>query len=216
MVTWNPDLLCRIIAPDIDQFTAAEIPDLRDKYKQHSYWLTNHFLNNTLRAPYKGWVRQYAINIIFRAEALFRYYHEARALTQEYLDGNDPLNPKIAQYYRAAASWENAILHWSGCFTTIWKASDEPLFQPDDGSVEERIYRHWTLIKHHSSRIVEEELPDSATIPIWLTNDGLESLERSVTYAEFAGSVANMADLAEELVDPLTFAAECRKLADTD
>lgn len=200
-----------MIAPEIDRFTSANIPDLRSRYDQSDYWLTNHFLNSTLRAPYKGWVRQYAINFIFRAEMLFNNYHDARYCTLDYIEKSCTDSPNVTKYFQAVSAWESALLQWAGCFSTIYKASDEKLYIQGDGSVEERTWGLWTTIKHHLTGIKDGKLHDELTIPVWLSNQGMRSAEWTVSFSEFAESVMNMADLAEELVDPLSFDSKNRQ-----
>jgi hypothetical protein len=55
---WNPEILREFIAPGITKFTSADIPDLTKRFPQAPYWVTNHFLNNALRASFKDQWRQ--------------------------------------------------------------------------------------------------------------------------------------------------------------
>ena len=55
---WNPAILSKFIAPDIAEFTSADIPALTDKFPEASYWLVNHFLNSVLGASFKDRWRQ--------------------------------------------------------------------------------------------------------------------------------------------------------------
>ena len=96
MVNWNPDLLNHAIAPGITNFTEAEIPDLRATLPEAPFLLSNQFLNSCLRGRFNGWIRQYTINFVYRAEMLYRAYNEAREHTLEYLAHNDSVDPSVS------------------------------------------------------------------------------------------------------------------------
>jgi len=49
MITWNPDLLNRYIAPGFAQFTEAAISEVASVGERTEHWIANHFLNNVFR-----------------------------------------------------------------------------------------------------------------------------------------------------------------------
>lgn len=203
MVSWNSDLLEKHIAPDIGNFTEADIPDLRANYQQSNYWLTNHFLNNSLIASFKAPIKQYVQNFIFRTEVLFRLYHEARDATQDYLDGNDPCNPRISSYYKAISIWEMVFLNWAVAFDLIVKLNENrKQFAKGDGSKEERIHEMQNEIKHCGGSIFGGHWSETNTIPVWLSNEGISSHNYQITFSELASLVSDAANLANDLQDP--------------
>lgn len=221
MVQWNPDLLNHAIAPGVTDFTEADIPDLRARLPEGPFLLSNHFLNSCLRGRFDGWIRQYALNFIYRAEMLFRAYCDARDHTLKYLAHNEPLNPSVSTYYLSVAKWENALLHWAGCFHTISKNSPEKIYQRGEGTLEERMGILWGRTKHHVDQMHQTPLSDNLTIPVWLSNEGLHTTKAMVTFVEFASTVENMVHLAEHIVDPRTarekvLAEESPKRPETD
>jgi len=206
MVSWNTKLLAKHIAPDIGTFTEADIPDLRADYEQANYWLSNHFLNNALRTSFKVPVKQYVQNYIFRTEVLFRLYHEARDATLDYLEDNDPYNPKISSYYKAISIWEMVFLNWAVAFDLIVKLNgNKKLFTKGAGSEEERAHEIQNEIKHCGGSIFGGHWTETSTIPIWLNNTGISSHNYQITFSELASLVSEVASLANELQDPLTF-----------
>lgn len=72
---WNPDILRKFIAPGIDEFVSALIPDVQDMFPQAPYWLSNHFLNNFGRASFPDGMRQVTLNFIRRTQNAFNHYH---------------------------------------------------------------------------------------------------------------------------------------------
>jgi hypothetical protein len=107
MITWNPDLLNRYIAPGFAQFTEAAISEVASVGERTEHWIANHFLNNVFRAEFPGKHRQFAFNIIYRAQACFEHYEHARSLTVAFLAIKASSNPGSGAYYRALRAWES-------------------------------------------------------------------------------------------------------------
>lgn len=207
MVSWNSEILEKHIAPGISDFTEANIPDLRGDYDQAEYWLTNHFLNNALRTSFNPPIKQYVQNYIFRAEVLFRLYHEARDVTLDYLEGNDPRNPRVSRYYKAISIWETVFLNWAVAFDLIVKLNNNKrLFVKGEGSEEERAHEIQNEIKHCGGSIFGGHWTETSTIPIWLKNSGISSHNYNISFSELSDLVVEVAEFANELQDPLSFA----------
>jgi hypothetical protein len=197
-IRWSTTLLDQRIAPGISSFTSADIPDLHVEFKEAVHWLSNHFLNTALGAPFKPPYRQYATNFIFRTQMAFRYYHLARDATATYLNGNDPHNPRVRAYYEAISFWESALLNWAICLDLVKRMNNEPVFTKGESSTEERAYELANALKHFGTQIQTGAIGVHDTIPVWLTNNGFSSKHRTLTYAEFANLVRDIAKLADE------------------
>src|SRR5437867_8806774 len=102
---WNPQLLDKHIAPGIAQFRSAVIPDLAGQFPQADYWAVNYFLNATLSLAWPDRTRQIVVGFLRRASHAYASYHEGRQLTLDYLEGNDPLDPRLGRYYKTTARW---------------------------------------------------------------------------------------------------------------
>ncbi len=211
-VTFNSELLDRFLAPGISVFTVCDAPSIEEMHPESSHWLTNHFLNSILRSHYKNRYRQYAINQLFRAQTAFREYHEARALTNEYLASGNPGSPATRAYFKAIARWESCFLNIQMFIDVMNKMKkdlkDEPVFKDGDGTPEQRAYALANTIKHWGADVAADRHSEDDTIPVWLTNTGFASRLSSLTYTELATLVGQLATAANELQDPLSFVGQ--------
>jgi hypothetical protein len=209
---WNPEILRKLIAPDIDEFTSAEIPDLRELFPQATYWLANHFLNNVGRGSFQDGARQVALNFIRRAQNAFTHYHAARVHTGRYLGNNDPHNPKASAYFTAVSEWEEYALQISMPIDLFkWLNQEVGAFSKNDGSREQRLYDIANLVKHTASAVRSGQCKPEHTLPLWLTNEGLSSFGLAVTYQEAAAVLGDIARLADAMQDPTTFRERLQK-----
>lgn len=200
---WNPEILSKFIAPGIAEFTSADIPDLTDRFPQAPYWVTNHFLNNALRASFKDQWRQVVLAYIRRAHNAFSAYHDARSRTSAYLDGNQSDNPRVGRYFDAVSSWENFALQISMAIDLFrWLNQGQGTFQKNDGSKEQRLYEIANLVKHTASAVTSGQCGEADTVPLWLANEGLHSFGLIVTYAEASEILIDVAALADDYQDP--------------
>ncbi len=209
MVQWNSNLLEKYIAPEISTFVNAEIPDVSDLFPESQYWLQNHFLNTVFGAKFKEKWRQVAIGFLRRSQNSFTSYHKARELTLEYLDNNDPLNPKISKYYLAVSEWENYALQVSmGIDLFKWLNMNQGAFEKNDGSIEQRLYTIANHVKHTASCVNSGQSEECHTIPLWLNNEGIMTYDLSVTYKEASEVLIDISKLADEYQNPSSFIKE--------
>lgn len=202
MPSWNRDILNRFIAPGIADFTEAEIPKPAVEGEKVERWMANHFLNSVFRAQYAGKQRQLAFNIIYRAQACFETHEYARNLTAAYLEGNAPGNPRAGKYYRALRAWEACFLQLQTFVDLIVRLMNAKVFEPGDGSPEQRAYAIANTIKHWGQIVGREEHHDDDTVPMWLTNAGFATRVCNVTYGELSALLNECAVVANGLRDP--------------
>lgn len=208
MPSWSSSILNRFVAPEITSFSAAEIPDLRDRFPDARFWLAHHFLNSVLRGSFTGQVRQLVVGIVRRCSHAFSEYHQAREETIEYLSTADPHNPSISRYFAAVTSWESFILQCSMAVDLLRRLKGEDLFKKGDGSITERLYQMGNQIKHLASCTGSGQMEDDDASPLWLTNSGLASFGIEVTFEEASELLGDLAEIAEQLQDPRSFAGE--------
>ena len=200
---WDPEILNKFVAPDIAEFTSAEIPDLTSKFPQANYWLANHFLNNTLRMSFKDRWRQVVLACIRRSHNAFMDYHEARDRTLSYLDNNQPDNPKVRQYFDAVSSWESFALQFSMAIDLFkWINQGKGVFDKNDGSKEQRLYDIANFIKHTAGAVESGQCAETDTVPLWLGNTGLHSFGLHVTYSEASEVLFELSHVANDMQDP--------------
>lgn len=228
MGTWCDDFLRRHGAPGLHTFTSADVVDLRAEFPQAAFWMANRFLNHAAAEMWgkrleDRWHR-YGLGIVSRASALFRSYHAARDATLEYLAKSPPKNPALERYFSAASLWEACLLHfWS--FANLYNAvvdevkradpayTGKPLFEMQRAggrqrrrehrspTKEESAYEIANAVKHWGRQILGDHAGDpSCTLPLWLTNDGIHSVEYTVPYADMAQLTREVANYAEDYV----------------
>lgn len=210
MLQYNPDILNRNVAPGIADFSMADIPDLRADFVQAEHWLSNHYLNTLLGPNYKGAFRQYAINMIFRAQAQFELYHKARDQTAVFLAKSPLHNPAVKYYYQAINLWESCLLNYQ-MFTDLYtKAVGMNVFLKDDGSEEQRAYDLANAVKHWGGRINSQARQDDHNIPLWMSTFGLHSVKHKLAWTELAAITREVAKTADVLENPAARSAELR------
>jgi hypothetical protein len=193
------------VAPEISAFDQADIPDLRERYDQHSYWLSNHFLNSLLRGAFATPFRQYAINAVYRVQTTFGEYHEARGLTYTYLELCTPGRPAIRAYFVALSRWESCFLNWQILVDIFRTMTNAKVFEPGDGSPDQRAYDIGNKIKHGAQAAIQAEYGAAITVPMWLSNTGFSTHKWSLSYTELGTLMAQAADLANDMQDPRSF-----------
>lgn len=195
----------KFVAPDIKGFTAAEIPDMSEHDSQSEFWLVNYVMNSGLRGNYKPPGNAFVFNYLRRAVAAFREHQVAREATLGFL-----------QTRQSVSLYAAAVLHWEFFASQSWHAllllrgfgmllSGQVLPKPfaeGDGSPEERLHNLYNSMKHVESRIENAQILSGATIPVWLTNDGIRSTDFTLTYEDTAEILRDLADWAKVVVDP--------------
>lgn len=205
---WNTELLDKFIAPGISSFTSATIPDLSPQFPEANHWLVNHYLNNFFRGSFKDRARQIAVGYLRRVHHAFVAYHDARVLTLEYLNGNQPDNPRIQKYYDSIASWEGFVLQAAMALDLYkWLNSGVGAFSKNDGSSTFRLYSIANQIKHLASCVESGQCGPNDSVPLWLSNIGLESFNMTVSFLEAADELRALAELANVIQDPKGFVA---------
>jgi hypothetical protein len=74
----------------------------------------------------------------------------------------------------------------------------------DDGSVIQRLNLLYNRTKHLETAINSGQLPPDGTLPVWLTNDGLQAVDAELTFTELAGILTDLAKWADAAQNPLT------------
>ena len=209
IIRWYSGTLNRNIAPGISEFTQCDAPDLSLSHPQAPHWLANHFLSSVFRGQFQGTHRQYALNLLFRAQACFNRYHSARGLTLQYLSSSDVQNPAIRTYFLALADWESCFLNaqiFIDILNKMGATGSPPIFLDGDGSLEQRAYSIANSIKHWGSDLARGRRLDEHTVPLWLSNAGFETRTNKLTFRELCELVEGVALLANDVQDPASLA----------
>ncbi|MFZ0930285.1 MAG: hypothetical protein WAN11_16890 [Syntrophobacteraceae bacterium] len=96
----------------------------------------------------------------------------------------------IAQMWQAASQ----IMIWGKVAT----GKKEQLYKKGEGSSYERL----NLLYNASRYAGEENVPEKATMPIWLTNTGIEGKDTKISYAELAEILNEIGIFADKIANP--------------
>lgn len=188
------------MAPAMSQFTTATVPDMSNHCDQSAHWVSNFILSTLLRSNVPSPTRQYMFNFLRRAEASFLQHSLAREATATFLSGSR----------QSPSRYMTAIFHWEVFLSQAWRSYNllkylfdiQKVFQKGDGSIEERLNLLYNQSKHAESVIKSQNIPFDATIPMWLTNNGLKSNDAYLSYAESGEVLADIAKWAQLIQDP--------------
>lgn len=208
-VRFNPVLFDELIAPNASKFTRADVPDMQDKYPDRRFWLTNLFLNSVGRGRYKWEFGAYVTAFLRRAEGSFVSHGLAREATTALL----------AQPQTTPSHYARALLHWEGfvgqsamaqsiLLQIIRGLCEDPaykLFERGDASVEQRIWSLNNSMKHVESRIAAGQILPGSVSPVWLSNEGLQSTDTLLAWAETGEVLDDIARWADGMQDPISF-----------
>jgi len=201
MAQFSNYVIDKFIAPNASSFTQAEIPDLSGYDKESSHWVANFFLNSVLRATWEPPYNAYMYNYLRRAEAAFREHQAARNETLSFIESGRQSTNK---YTAALFHWETFLSQSWHAYKILQKCFEVELYKPGEGSVEERLNALYTQMKHVESRIENKQMPVGATVPVWLTNQGLVSIDSTLTFSETGEVLKDLTKWANILQDPLS------------
>jgi len=212
-----------MLAPEIAEFTEAQIPEIRSGFPELDHWIANYFLNSVFGPNYEGKWRIYALNLIFRGQNCIYAYEDARELTEEFLQKTRPGRPPIGLYFRTLSKWEQSFYNLKTSID-LFKAMNDGVgvFAKGDGSVFEKAYYLANIIKHYEKDV--SAIPDSLiasgllpanegephALPMWLTNEGFSSPTMGLSFTEYAGVVRDIATLCDKLHNTGEFIEDLR------
>jgi hypothetical protein len=205
---FSGDIVDRHIAPDVSAFTRADIPDMSTWAKESRHWIANFFLNSVITS-FKPPMNAYAYNFLRRAQAAFTQHGLAHDCTLGFLTagGQSP-----TRYCDALFHWESFLGQAWHAYNLLRKAFAGTAFKKGGGSVEDRLNKLYNAMKHVESRIENGQMLPGATVPVWLTNDGLRSIDASMTYLETAEVLKQLGVWADALMNPKTAKESFAKL----
>jgi hypothetical protein len=176
-VTYSTQILDTHIAPGVSSFTQAEIPDMSTWDKESPHYVTNFFLNSAFTATFAPPMNAYAYNLLRRVQYAFSEHHLARESTLRFLStGGQSPRP----YVDALFHWENFLGQAWHAYALLITAWEGKAFDKGDGSVEQRLNALYNQMKHVESRIDNNQMIPGATVPVWLTNMGLQSVDAAL------------------------------------
>jgi hypothetical protein len=189
------------LAPGIGKFEKAEIPDGSLLAGQAEHWISNFFLNSTLRGKFAQPFQTYVFNFLRRGRQAFAEHARARELTLAFLEGN---RQSASKYVDALSHWEAFVGQSWHAYQLLAKPLGTKMFERGDGSQAERLSAIYNAMKHVESRIENGQILDGATVPVWLENEGLRSVDCLFAFSETSEVLGEIAKWGHALMDPLT------------
>jgi len=208
-VQFSSEIVDHYIAPGVSSFTHAEIPDMSQWNLEAPHWIANFFLNSAFTAAFKPPMNAYAFNFLRRAQAAFSQYQLARESTLTFLNSG---GQSATRYAEALFHWETFLGQSWHAYALLLKAFSGTAFKQGDGSVEERLNKLYNEMKHVESRIENAQMLPGATVPVWLENKCIQSIDASMTYLEAAEVLKQLAAWADALMNPQTARERFEKL----
>jgi hypothetical protein len=104
---------------------------------------------------------------------------------------------------RSPSVYFKALRHFESCVAAIWQGLDfgrralaVPVFQQGDGSAIERLNFPYNRSRHFDP----QALPAGDLHAVWLTNDGIQTREHTITFEEMREILATLVRIANGIV----------------
>ena len=153
-------------------------------------------LNNTLGGRVDTTTYQYLLNFARRTEIAYDEYARGQLALSAYV--NDTKHSS-SLYFATLHHFDTVLAQIRLARMPMRKMTRKDFYEPGDGSVLERICKLRDYSEHIESLLAEGKLSGGQTIAVWLTNEGMESIDVKVDYAEIAQELSGMARLLVKL-----------------
>jgi len=184
------------VAPGLSEITAVGAPDLRNEAKG---WINRFILTTVIKLGKEYRPRQLILHTLRKVEGAFQEYGEGREFLEVYVNNR----AEISSYFHALRHFETAALLAYHAYDTIKTMISEKLFTQNDGSPLQRLNRLQNISKHANEELNECHCPEGFTVPIWITNTGLECYDKTeLLFSELAELMTDLAKLAEKISNP--------------
>ena len=189
--------LDNFVAPHLSDLTVNSAREISIYNGQVDFWLSNFILNSMLEIKVEEQLRKYIFNFLRRVASAFHEYENGRNMLNEFLAGS---REAISKYLAAVLHFEIALAHtYQAYMLGKNMAGEEKLFDKKDNTPLQRLNSIYNKTKHIDDLISKGQLPENWTIPIWLTNEGLECTEARLSFEEFADMLIELSNIAEKL-----------------
>jgi hypothetical protein len=172
-------------APKLSQLTVCTAPEI-DEPPNH---LGNFVINSLTVLSYEDPLGRIILMFGRRVEHAVREYRMGRDLLVSYIAQLQQTNSHFLRAMRAITHFEQcvgSICQAAGLADALFQALPK-LQQPPPDDCERRLRLIWNRAKHFDEDL-EQELTKSnrpdVTAPVWLTNDGIECINASVSFTE--------------------------------
>jgi hypothetical protein len=118
-----------------------------------------------------------------------------------------PEENRFSPYFRALSHFEMFVSQFYQAFEFLRTVSGEDFFIEGDGSIIEKFYKIYISSKHMDKWIKRKKIPPRSTVPLWITNEGLEGKdghgrEIKLSFSEMYEILGDAAKLAKLISNP--------------
>jgi len=189
----------KFIAPRLSELAKVGAPDLHSCTKEYGNWVDNFILNTIFRVRIIKRNRQLVMYFLRKVEGAFQEYHEGRNFLENYIKNR---NKAISSYFHSLRHFEAAMSLAYQAFETTRTMIQEKLFTQKNGSSLQRLNRLQNLSKHANKELSRSDISGEFNISIWLTNEGIECHDTTLSFSEFSLLLIELANLAEVISNP--------------
>ena len=201
---WTNYAKDRFLAPKLSQLTHCGARQLTVTPEESSGWLAGFVLNSAFRVTIADPIRQVMFSYLRRVDGAVLEYTRGQQGLESYVAST---NGGITRYSRCLHAFEAAVAMTYQAYRLSQQLipNKPPLFKKGDGSVLDRMQGVYNAGKHADILIANGNrfAPDS-TLPVWITNEALESKECSLSFTELADEIEMLGRIAAALavLDP--------------
>jgi hypothetical protein len=185
-------LLDNFFSQEISQLTECNAPEVANHFSQAEHWVGNFFLNSVLGCSIDQKARAFGFGFLRRAETAFVEYEIARKSLNDFVNSN---GEKPFFYLKSLTHFEITVTMLYQSYQLFIRLSYEKLFEKNDGSVLERLNKIYNQIRHFNP----SNLPSNHFHPMWITNEGIQTENCSLSFKEFEETMIEIGELADTL-----------------
>src|SRR5688572_9939357 len=160
------------VAPKMSELTTCGAPPLSEWQVRARGSLADFIITSMLRVSFQESDRQYLFNVVRRVEGAIEEYENARNHLLAHVAAQDP--NAVSHYVLALMHFENCISQIAQANMLVARWTGNKIFEAGDGSPHHRLNFLYNRSKHIYAAINSGQLPSGGTVPLWITNDGLE------------------------------------------
>ena len=190
----------------MSQLSRCDMPDMAAYDPQSGHWVANYLLSSAFRGRYPDPYRQIALAYMRRSEAAFREHAAARDELLLYVEAPDQ---RIRNYFQCLYHIEQLVTQLYQAYMLLRRLlAKAQLFSRDDGSELARLNVLYNFVKHADEKLLDGLHPEDGAVPVWLANEGVSCTKATVTFAELADMLKDVANGANRFSDPVAVRGE--------
>lgn len=187
---WAKD---KYVSQHLSELTSCGAGELCDRPDQSASWVTNFVANSAFRHQVESQFKQFAFAYLRRSEMAYVEYDLGRESLLDYLE-----NSHMSAYFTALCHFEAALSQLWQALEYIVQLTGAKVFEPGDGSVEERLNR----IHNQGKHLEQSTMHDEQLHPVWITNDGLRSSTHELSFSEIEDLLLKIGAAADLVSNP--------------